>query len=84
MIINRDVCTRCTWTKEFVQVGFFVEGIWFCPTVKNVARAEDGFFVVVCADEKGCLDELSGEGTSVVFGVVEDDSVVNGWYEGRR
>lgn len=84
MIINRGVCTCCTWTKEFVQVGFFVEGIRFCPAVKNVARAEDGFFVVVCADEKGYLDELSRERASVVFGVAEDDSVVNGWYEGRR
>lgn len=55
-----------------------------CATVENVVDAEDGFFVVVCADKKGCLDELSREGTSVVFGVVEDDSVVNGRYEGRR
>ena len=52
--------------------------------VENVADAEDSFFVIICANEKGYLDKVSSERTRAVFCVVEDDGVINGRYERRR
>lgn len=83
MIIDRDVGTCCTWTEEFVQIGFFVEGVRLCATMQNVADSEDAFFIVVCADEKWCLDKVSGERTRQIFSAVEEESIVDCWYKGR-